>query len=51
MDEGVGEDIVGQAGLAQAQRITAAAQLQVLLGDEEAVVSAAQDVKALLGRL
>ena len=51
MGDRVGEDVGRKARLAQAQRIAAAAQLQVALGDQEAVVGAAQDVEPLLGGL
>ncbi len=48
MGEGVGEAVGGQAALLQAQGIAAAAQLQVLLGDQEAVVGVAQHVEPAL---
>jgi predicted DNA repair protein MutK len=47
----VGQAIGREAALLEAQRVAAAAQLQVLLGDLEAVVGAPQDVEALLGGL
>ena len=48
MGKGVNEDVVGQAGLAKAQRIAAAAQFEIPLRNQEPVVRAAQDVEALL---
>jgi hypothetical protein len=47
----VSEDVVRKAGLLEAQGVAAAAQLQVGLRDQEAVVGAPQDIQSLLGGL
>src|SRR5690606_4085846 len=45
----VGDPIFGETALAGAEHLTAAAQLEVLLSDEEAVLRLAHNLQALLG--
>ena len=45
----VGDSVTGIAGLPGAQQLARTAQLQILLGDEEAVVGLPHHVDALAG--